>query len=85
MKLGIIGLPRAGKSTLFDALTKSITDTEHKGEDRIAAIRVPDERVDALSRMFQPKKTIYAQVEYFLPGLKKDGQRPENLEPGKGL
>ncbi|MDH3829576.1 MAG: 50S ribosome-binding GTPase, partial [Desulfobacterales bacterium] len=72
MKLGIIGLPRAGKSTVFDALTKNISGAEHKGEDRIAAIRVPDERVDALSRMFLPQKTIYAQVEYFLPGIKKD-------------
>ncbi len=72
MKLGIIGLPRAGKSTVFDALTKNISGAEHKGEDRIAAIRVPDERVDALSRMFLPQKTVYAQVEYFLPGIKKD-------------
>ncbi len=72
MKLGIIGLPRAGKSTLFDALTKNISGTEKRGEDRIATIRVPDDRVAALSRMFKPQKTIYAQVEYFLPGLKKD-------------
>jgi hypothetical protein len=72
MKLGIIGLPRAGKSTLFDALTKTIAGTEHKGEDRIAAIRVPDDRVDTLSRMFKPQKTIYARVEYVLPGIKKD-------------
>ena len=72
MKLGIIGLPRAGKSTVFDALTKNIGGAEHKGEDRIAAIRVPDDRVDALSRMFKPQKTIYAQVEYFLPGIKKN-------------
>lgn len=72
MKLGIIGLPRAGKSTLFDALTKAVAGTEHKGEDRIATIRVPDDRVDTLSRMFKPQKTIYAQVEYFLPGIKKD-------------
>ena len=72
MKLGIIGLPRAGKSTLFDAITKNITGTQHMGEDRIAAIRVPDDRVDALSRMFKPQKTIYTQMEYFLPGIKKD-------------
>ena len=72
MKLGIIGPPRAGKSTVFDALTKNISEAEHKSEDRIAAIRVPDDRVDALSRMFKPQKTIYARVEHFLPGLKKD-------------
>jgi GTP-binding protein YchF len=72
MKLGLIGLPGAGKSTVFDALTKNITGAEHRGEDRIAAIRVPDDRVDALSRMFKPQKTIYAQVEYFLQGIQKE-------------
>ena len=72
MKLGIIGLPSAGKSTLFDALTKQISGTEKRGEDRIATVQVPDDRVAALSRMFKPQKTIYARVEYFLPGLKKE-------------
>ncbi|UCF90421.1 MAG: redox-regulated ATPase YchF [Desulfobacterales bacterium] len=68
MRLGIIGLPRAGKSTIFEALTKSKADAARKGEDRIATVRVPDRRVDVLSSMYQPQKTIYAQVEYFLPG-----------------
>ncbi len=72
MKLGIIGLPRAGKSTVFDALTKSSTGTDHKGQDRIATVRVPDERVDALRRMVNPQKVIFAQVEYFLSGFKTD-------------
>ena len=78
MKLGIIGLPRSGKSTLFDALTGDITAAEHKGRDRIAAIRVPDKRVDALSQLYKPQKTIYAQVQYFLPGFKSDspGEQP---------
>jgi len=79
MKLGIIGLPRAGKSTVFSALTKNITDTEHKGEDRIAAIRVPDDRIGALSQLYQPKKTTYAQVEYFLPGYKKDSPKDQSI------
>ena len=79
MKLGIIGLPRAGKSTVFDALTQNITGPEHKGRDRIATVRVPDERVDALSRMVKPQKTIYAQVEYFLPGLQKDSASDPSL------
>ena len=68
MKLGIIGLPQSGKSTVFEALTRSISEAARKGEDRIGTIRVPDNRVDALSRMYKPQKTIYAQVEYFLPG-----------------
>jgi GTP-binding protein YchF len=68
MKLGIIGLPQSGKSTVFEALTKNISETAHKGEDRIGTIRVPDSRIDVLSEMYEPQKTIYAQVEYFLPG-----------------
>ena len=68
MKLGIVGLPGAGKSTIFEALTKNFLTDGRREENRISAIRVPDERVDVLSRMFSPRKTIYAQVEYFLPG-----------------
>jgi GTP-binding protein YchF len=79
MKLGIIGLPRSGKSTLFDALTKNRVGAEHKGVDRIAVIRVPDGRLDALSQMYQPKKTTYAQVEYFLPGYTKDSLKDQSI------
>ncbi len=68
MKLGIIGLPQSGKSTIFEALTKNTSGITHKGEDRISTIRVPDSRIDVLSEMYHPQKTIYAQVEYFLPG-----------------
>ena len=68
MKLGIIGLPGVGKSTLFEALTKIILDeASHKPEDRLGTIRVPDERVDRLSSMYSPQKTIFAQIEYLLP------------------
>ncbi len=82
MKLGIIGLPQSGKSTVFEALTKNISATVHKGEDRIGTIRVPDERLDVLSRMYKPQKTIYAQVEYFLPGTaraKKDQSADQSI------
>ena len=69
MKLGIIGLPQSGKSTIFEALTKNIIKTGSKEKNRIAAVKVPDGRVDFLSDMYKPKKTIYAQIEYFLPGI----------------
>ncbi len=69
MKLGIIGLPRSGKSTIFEALTQNILPEGHKKEGRIGTIPVPDKRVAVLSNMFKPKKTIYAQVEYFLPDM----------------
>jgi ribosome-binding ATPase len=67
MKLGIIGLPGSGKTTVFEALTGNISDSGRRDEPRIGTIRVPDNRVTLLSEMYQPKKTIYAQVEYFLP------------------
>jgi len=73
MKLGIVGLDGAGKTTLFEALTRSEADPGHKNEDRLAVIRVPDERVDVLTDMYKPRKTIYAQIEYCLPaGIKKN-------------
>jgi GTP-binding protein YchF len=71
MKLGIIGLPQSGKTTVFEALTKNISDSAHKGEDRIGTIRVPDGRIDKLSALYEPQKTTYAQVEYFLPATAK--------------
>ena len=80
MKLGIIGLAGAGKTTLFEALTRNISDIPNKTENRIAAIHVPDERVDILSRMYKPKKTIYAQIEYFLPGIQtQEKKKDQNI------
>jgi GTP-binding protein YchF len=83
MKLGIIGLPGAGKSTMFEALTHIQPDeaAAHKMENRIGTIRVPDTRIDFLSNMFQPAKTIYAQIEYLLPRMtvyKQDKSREES-------
>ena len=74
MKLGIIGLPQSGKSTVFEALTKNISDSAHKNEDRIGTIQVPDRRIDVLSEMYEPQKTIYAQVEYFLPATARSSK-----------
>lgn len=68
MKLGIIGLPGSGKTTVFEALSQTISDTGKKEGTRISTSRVPDQRVDILSRIFKPQKTTYAQVEYLLPG-----------------
>ncbi|MBN2047236.1 MAG: redox-regulated ATPase YchF [Anaerolineaceae bacterium] len=67
MQLGIIGLPQSGKTTLFNALTRGTVPTG-MGSGRIevhtAVVDVPDQRVDQLSAMFNPKKTIYAKVTY---------------------
>lgn len=67
MKLGIIGLPQSGKTTLFNALTRATQPTgalTGKIEVHTAVVDVPDPRVDILSSMFKPKKTIYAKVTY---------------------
>jgi GTP-binding protein YchF len=69
VKIGIIGLPGAGKSTIFESLTGNREDPGHKVQDRIAAVNVPDTRLDALADQVKPKKVVPAQVTYFLPQL----------------
>ena len=67
MRLGIIGLPQSGKTTLFNALTRGTQPTgaaSGRMEVHTAVVDVPDPRVDRLSGMFKPKKTIYAKVTY---------------------
>ena len=82
MKLGIIGLEQAGKATVFEALTGADLTPGARTESHIGTIRVPDDRVDTLSAIYKPRKTIYAQVEYFLPGgqpqssEKRSGEQP---------
>ena len=68
MKLGIIGLPKAGKTTVFEMLTRNFSASRAKRESCVGTVAVPDERVAVLSAMYHPKKTIRAQVEYLLPG-----------------
>lgn len=82
MQIGIVGLPNSTKTTIFNALTKSQVETavtsSGQAEVHTAIVEVPDRRVDALSSMFNPKKTTYARVQYNdVAGLKigagKDG------------
>ena len=66
MKTGIIGLPQVGKTSLFKILTKAkIEDRGYSSrEAHLGIAKVPDERLDKLAALYQPKKTIYATVEY---------------------
>jgi GTP-binding protein YchF len=67
MKLGIIGLPQSGKTTVFNALTRGhapTTASAGRFEVHTSVVDVPDPRVTRLSEMFKPKKTIYAKVTY---------------------
>ena len=67
MRLGIIGLPQSGKTTILNTLTHGDQPTGAavgRMEVHTAVINVPDVRVDRLSEMFHPKKKIYAKVTY---------------------
>src|SRR5205814_5866513 len=79
MKIGLIGLPKSGKTTLFNLLTGSNVATSRydtgRAELHTGVARVPDPRVDRLSGMFKPKKTTFATFEVVdLAGIAK-GER----------
>lgn len=64
MKIGLIGLPLTGKTTIFQLMTKEFALEEHnKTEANIGTAIVPDERLDYLSKAYNSKKTIYASIE----------------------
>jgi len=64
-RVGILGLPQAGKSTLFEILlAASGAQASQQGREAIGVIRVPDERVDRLSELYQPKKTTHTQIQF---------------------
>ena len=81
MKLGIIGLPQSGKSTLFAALSGARGQGEvrkpSRSDQHLATVRVADERVDFLTALYKPKKTTYARLEYLFPG------QATSVQPGK--
>lgn len=68
MRLGIIGLPNSGKTTLFNALTGQNLETaavsSGQFEVHTAVVNVPDPRIDKLTAMYNPKKTIYATITF---------------------
>lgn len=68
MKLGIVGYSNTGKTTIFNALTKGNIETtaysSASAEPNIGTVKVPDKRIDLLTKMYKPKKVIYADVQY---------------------
>ena len=66
LRIGIVGLAQTGKSTLFDILTRAHAAGHGGGraEAHVGVVRVPDARLDRLSELFHPQKTIHATVEY---------------------
>jgi len=81
---GIVGLPNVGKSTLFNAITKAKVLAANYPfatiEPNIGIVEVPDERVDKLKQMYNPKKTIYTTFEFRdIAGLVRGASKGEGL------
>jgi len=80
-RVGILGLPQSGKTTLFEILMQGAGAAAPPGasaKDRVGVLKVPDPRIDRLSAMFQPKKTTYAQIQFV------DSAAAGQGKPGKG-
>ncbi len=84
MKLGIVGLPNVGKSTLFNALTKAGAESANYPfctiEPNVGIVPVPDERLDVLTKMYDPEKTTPTTIEFVdIAGLVKGASKGEGL------
>ena len=84
MKLGIVGLPTVGKSTMFNSITKAGAECANYPfctiEPNVGVVPVPDERLDALTKMYNPQKTTHAVVEFVdIAGLVKGASKGEGL------
>ena len=84
MKLGMVGLPNVGKSTLFNALTNPGAESANYPfctiEPNVGVVSVPDERLDVLAKMYEPKKFTPAVLEFVdIAGLVKGASKGEGL------
>jgi GTP-binding protein YchF len=69
MKVGLVGFAGSGKTTVFNTLTSLHVPTGFGGEVHLGTVKVPDARIDALSKIFKPKKTTYAEIVFSdIPG-----------------
>ena len=84
MKLGIVGLPNVGKSTLFNAITNAGAQSANYAfctiEPNVCVVDVPDERLDRLTDLYEPAKTTHATIEFVdIAGLVKGASKGEGL------
>ena len=69
MRIGLVGFAGSGKTTVFNAMTGLDVPVGFGGEVRLGTVKVPDERIDRLSKIFAPKKTTYAEITFCdIPG-----------------
>jgi GTP-binding protein YchF len=64
MKIGLVGFAGSGKTTVFNTMTGQDVPVGYGGEVRLGMVRVPDERIDQLSKIFSPKKTTFAEISF---------------------
>lgn len=84
MKLGMVGLPNVGKSTLFNAITKAGAESANYPfctiEPNVGVVSVPDKRLDVLEEMYSTKKKVYTAIEFYdIAGLVKGASKGEGL------
>ena len=64
MKVGLVGFAGSGKTTVFNTMTGLAVPAGYGGEVRLGTVKVPDARIDALSRIYSPRKTTYAEIVF---------------------
>ena len=83
MKIGLVGFPGSGKTTVFNTMTGLDAPVGYGGEVRLGTVRVPDPRIDRLSAIYSPRKTTYAEMTFCdVPG--EHGSEKKGLS-GRGL